>query len=138
MKSGSFIYFDHPSAAVLWEDSDKIVRIQWKSNVESAIFRQALGAGIELITQKQGQRWLADCLKMGPVPVEDTKWATDEWTPRAIAAGVKRLAFVMPQRVVASISVMGYISGPGGEMVNMMYFTDIADARRWLREQRSS
>lgn len=136
MKTGSFTYHDHPSVAVHWEEEDGIVRIEWKKTADSATFRGALEAGLELVTQKKAQRWLADCVKMGPVAIEDTRWANEDWTSRAIAAGVKRLAFVMAQRVSASISIMGFVTGAGGERVNTMHFGDIGDARRWLRDSR--
>lgn len=136
MKTGSFIYHEAPCVAVHWEAEDRIVRIEWKAPADSASFRRALDAGLELLIQEQGQRWLADCVRMGPVAIEDTRWANEDWTSRAIAAGVKRLAFVMAQRVSASISVMGFVTGAGGERVNTMHFNDIEEARRWLREQR--
>jgi len=136
LKTGSFIHFDHPSVAVHWEDEDRIVLIQWKKAADSATFRAAMNAGFDLITQKKGHRWLADCVRMGPVAVEDTRWVTEEWTTRAITLGIKRIAFVMPQRASASISVIAFVTGPGGEKVPTMQFGDIGDARRWLREQR--
>jgi hypothetical protein len=136
MKTLSFVYYEDPCAAVHWDDEDRVVRIEWKKSPDSASFRRALDAGIELITQKKGQRWLADCMKMGPVAVEDTRWANEDWTPRAITAGVKRLAFVVASRLSTLISVMGFVSGSGGERVPTMRFNDIDEARRWLREQR--
>ena len=44
MKTGSFIHFDHPCAAVHWEDEDRIVRIEWKKATDGATFRRALEA----------------------------------------------------------------------------------------------
>ncbi len=133
MKTGSFIYSDQPCASVHWKDEDRIVWVEWKKTPDSVSFRSTLDAGIELITQKQGQRWLADCLKMGPVAIEDTRWANEDWASRAALAGVKRLAFVMPQRVSAAISVKGF-ANEGGEKLNSRYFNDFEEARRWLLE----
>lgn len=136
MKTGSFCYYDTPNAAIHWEDEDKSVRNEWKTPVDSAGFRQVLNTGVELVTLKRAQRWLADCTKQGPVAVEDTKWATEDWTPRVIAAGIKRLAFVMPKRASSAMSIMQFITGPSGEKMHTMNFDDITEARRWLREQR--
>lgn len=136
MKTGSFIHYEAPCATIHWEDDDRIVWVEWKATPDSASFRKVLDAGLELIVQKGGQRWLADCLKMGPVSVDDTKWANEDWTPRIIAAGVKWLAFVMPERVSASISVLGFLAEAGGATMDTMECGSIDDAKRWLREQR--
>lgn len=81
--------------------------------------------------------WLADTRKHVIQPDQDTKWVTDEWNSRALKAGIRHIAFVVPENVFGEASVKRYAENTEkkdkGAMVVQM-FESIDSAKRWFKE----
>ena len=67
---------------------------------------------------------------------DDVRWSEEIWFPRMIAAGLRYIAFVVPRKVVAQMSVKLVMSGIDESEVRSAYFDDIKDARAWLCAQK--
>jgi hypothetical protein len=61
-----------------------------------------------------------------------TDWIANDWTPRAIRAGLKYFAHVVDDQTLAAMSA-GEMHQKVGDIFEMKVFNQIEDARDWLR-----
>ena len=66
---------------------------------------------------------------------EDYEWSTREWRPKAIKAGWRYWALVLPLKIVGQLTMQRilrlYEEGP----VTVKLFSDPDEARAWLESQ---
>jgi hypothetical protein len=65
----------------------------------------------------------------------DQQWVNQDWFPRAIAAGLRFMAYVAPRSSVARLSIKQIMSKVNEVEVLQGYFDDLQQARTWLRNQ---
>ncbi len=130
------MHFDSPFCSVGWDDIASAVCLTWKQFPEGEEFREPLLAGVDLLVQKKGRRWLGDTRNLGVCTQEDVRWAADVWTPRATAAGMAYLAFVAPRKVVGQMVIKTFINKVNNRDLLTGYFENIQQARNWLRSQK--
>lgn len=129
------IYFDEPWLTVHWDESCQAVWMEWKSYVEGDDARHGLDAGLALFQRKHTSRWLADVRLLGPVRQVDQQWINRDWFPRAIAAGLRFMATVVPKSAIARMSVKQIMSKVNDVDIVNSNFPDLEQARSWLRSQ---
>lgn len=102
-------------------------------------FRMFMERGLELIHEKIAEigklGWLVDTRFVEVFDPQDTQWIVEYWNPKAYEAGLRYIAFVMPENVFAEMNVNEYIDlshEAGGLTLN--HFKDQESARAWLRE----
>ena len=69
------------------------------------------------------------------LPPEDYEWSTTEWRPRAIRAGWRFWALVLPQRIVGQMSMQRILQLYDDSPVTVKLFSDPVEARTWLEGQ---
>jgi len=74
---------------------------------------------------------LADCRRQRVLNPADQERAEREWTPRAIEAGLKRLAVVMPESDVAAANIQQRLDS-AKQAIRIRYFASVDEAREWL------
>lgn len=126
------IYKNYPFITIHWDEEINAVMMEWTKFAVSAHFRRALNDGLDLLIEKGSQRWLADLRGLGPVGPADQKWSNEDWFPRAIAAGVTRMALVAPKTTLSRMSVDTIMERVGEVNLATHYFDSVADARQWL------
>lgn len=126
------IYFEKDYLTVHWNDTAKYVLMEWRKFVIGTDFRQGLDKGLQLVQEKQSTRWLADLRKLGVVAQEDQQWSNENWFPRAINAGLRRMAIVMPENIVSKWSVEKIMEKVPGTNLTVHYFDNIEKAKQWL------
>lgn len=104
-------------------------------------YKKHLNMGLDIMKAKIGSAgrmmWLPDT-RMSPVfAEEDTAWAIADWTPRALAAGIRHVAFVLPESDWARIGVEDYGDGSKGDDatpgMTVAYFKTVEAAKDWFR-----
>ena len=86
--------------------------------------------------QKKATKWLSDDRYNSALPKEDFEWSTTVWRPRAIAAGWRYWALVLPEKVTGQMSLKKILDGFYGDSpVTYSLFSDPADAIKWLKAQ---
>lgn len=130
------VYFDERFLTIHWDEPTQAVWAEWKEVVTGEPFRRGLNAGLELIHEKKARNWLADTKLLGPVPIEDLKWTNEDWMPRALAAGLRRMAFVIPKKVVVQMAVKDVVSKVDESALSTAHFNTLDEARAWLRAQK--
>jgi hypothetical protein len=115
-----------------WYIPKKIVHVFWQSAANSAELRAAAEAGIVTLTENRGSRWCADCRALGPISIEDQAWLDRDWFPRALAAGLERLAVVLPFEAFAKTAVEDIVDRVPETHLERAYFKTVWEAGRWL------
>lgn len=129
------IYFDEPSLTLSWEEDANIVCAQWKDEVGGETMRRGLERGLELVKLKSSRKWLVDSRRLGTIDPVDVKWVNDNWMPRAVAAGLEWMAFVMAKKVVMQLTMKSFMARINERDLATSYFDDVDQARAWLRAQ---
>ncbi|MCI0712031.1 MAG: hypothetical protein L0154_17890 [Chloroflexi bacterium] len=65
--------------------------------IAGKVFRDYLNTGVETMKQYGITKWLSDDRKNVAIPEEDVEWSTSDWGVRALAAGWKYWAIVVPE-----------------------------------------
>lgn len=126
------LYYTKPYLTIEWDEKSQSVIMEWKGFVCGADFRDAVNKGLELLVEKRGAKWMADLTHMGVIAQEDQKWADEDWFPRAAGAGLRFMAMVRPERVLAQMSVRRATSKVGEFEIETDYFSSPDLAKQWL------
>lgn len=133
MPPDSDVYFNVPgTASVRWDPAGKLVLVDWEGWADSEEFARLLDAEIRALTEHRASRLLADCRRQRVLRLDDQERADREWLPRALAAGLKRFAIVLPTSVLAAMNVQDRLNKVPSAMLDIAYFEQIDKARAWL------
>jgi hypothetical protein len=108
--------------------------------MSSEQFRTFLNKGLDALVEKKKIHdkilWLADTSKHVVQPDTDTKWVADDWNPRALKAGIRHVAFVLPENVFGNASVKRYADNneKKEERMVVQMFGDLKTAKEWFRK----
>jgi hypothetical protein len=101
--------------------------------VVSAMLRQGLEVGLSLLAAHQATKWLSDDRKNGPLSAADGEWGTTDWLPRAVQAGWRHWAMVLPEQVLGQMKMRQQMSSAVSEhWLNVKTFSDAVEALQWL------
>lgn len=128
------IYYDSSYAKVSWNEEVKAVVVEWITFAQGEQFRTPLEKALELMVQKKAHKYLGDTRKSGAWHKDDQEWLARDFRPRHVAAGLKFLATITPDKVVAQSSLRRVISSVEASGAVMERFDDIEDAIQWLSE----
>ena len=125
--------FSAPYLNIYWLEDIEAVRMEWKKYAAGKDFRNGLDTGLELIRKKNSSRWLADLRKMQVVNQEDQQWSNDDWFPRAIKAGIRKMAIIVPMDIFGKMSVNRIMQNISDIGLSTQYFDSVEDAIEWLK-----
>lgn len=129
----SGVFFDRPGVAVMkWEPTSRAVCIEWQGWADPAEFAAALEAGLGALIEHRGSRWLADCRDMKAIQLSDQEWLDRSWFPRMIAAGLRRMAVVIPKSGLAMTNLEDIMSKVPGNKVDVAWFATVIEAEQWI------
>ena len=78
---------------------------------------------------------MSDDRSYAALPKEDLEWGVSHWGPKAVAAGWRYWAIVMPESVLGKMSHQHIIDIYGEMGVTVKVFSDPDEAMAWLKEQ---
>ena len=126
-------YFNRPGVAIVkWDAACKAAHIEWQGWADPAEFAAANDALILALKQHGGSRALGDCRDMRVIKQSDQEWVSRDWIPRILAAGLRRMALVIPKSGLAMMNVQEIMSRVPGTKLDVAYFGTIEEARDWL------
>jgi len=126
-------YFEHAGvASVRWEADTATVMVVWEGWADSAEFGALLDAEIAALNDHKGSRLLADCRRQRVLSPVDQLRADKEWTPRALAAGLKQFAIVLPVSALAAMNLRDLLAKVPKRVMEIGYFATVEEARAWL------
>jgi hypothetical protein len=127
------VYFDAPGvASVRWDEDGQLVLVEWHGWANSNEFAALLAAEIEALRKHKGSRLLADCRRQKVLNPADQERANKEWLPRALAAGLKCFAVVVPSSVLADVNLKASLDKVPATALRVAYFTTPEEAPAWL------
>jgi hypothetical protein len=121
-------------ASVRWDEEAQLVLVEWEGWANSTEFAELLDAEVRALQQHRGSRLLADCRRQKVIKPEDQSLADTVWLPRALAAGLKRFAVVLPTSVVAEMNIRDALSRIPDAAMQVEYFATMEEAQAWLTE----
>lgn len=131
--AGDDVYFHVPGvASVRWDTSIHAVVETWEGWADADEFRAILEAGVQAMSENRGSNWLADCRLQRVLKAADQEAGNRRWLPRALAAGLKRFAVVLPASGLAKANIQDYLQAAASEQLDMAYFATLEEARQWL------
>jgi len=127
------VYFSTPGvASVRWDEAARLVHVEWEGWADSSEFEALLDAELLALEQHRGSRLLADCRRQKVLNPRDQDRANREWLPRALKAGLKRFAVVVPASVVADMNLRDSLGKSSATGLEVGYFATVAEAREWV------
>lgn len=94
------------------------------------------GAILGAIRDHRAARVLIDARDAKVISEEDQQWLDADWIPRAVTAGRRWTAVVMPSSALVRSIVENIDKRPADSRVEARYFDTADDARAWLSEVR--
>jgi hypothetical protein len=130
---GSDFYFHAVGvASVRWDQTASTVLVEWEGWADSTEFTTLLDAGVRALTEHSGSRWLADCRRQRVLKPADQDWGDRVWLPRAVAAGLRRFAVVLPASGLATMNIKDREATMRSKGLDVGYFATVPEAREWL------
>jgi hypothetical protein len=127
------VFFNRPGVAIVkWDPGLQAVSTEWQGWADRSEFLAVLDASLAAIKRHHASRGLVDSLKQEALSPPDQDWVNQDWFPRALAAGLRRLALVIPESALVMMSIEDVLSRVRGTMLDVAYFATVAEARTWL------
>ncbi|HEY1419269.1 MAG TPA: STAS/SEC14 domain-containing protein [Candidatus Dormibacteraeota bacterium] len=127
-------YFLRPGVvSVSWDPQSSSVHLETQGGwADSAEFQAASEAVIEGLRAHRASRLLGNGRNLRVVKQADQDWMSDDWMPRAIAAGLRRMALVIPKSVLARMNLEQMVGKAPEGKLETAYFETLEEARAWL------
>jgi hypothetical protein len=133
--NNSSYYFETPYVTIGWDESICCVVFTWKKYADGPEYREAMDAGLQLLQMKKCKLLLTDSRKRGVVTQADQDWTINDWLPRLAAAGIKKTAIVMPERMTTYLSISRITTkNDPHRLGETIFFDTIEEAKAWLSQ----
>jgi len=119
-------------ATLIYHPDTKIVHHTFHQPISGDKFRQVLNTGIDLLQQHQASKWLSDDRNNLALPEDDTQWSKTDWFPRAVKAGWKYWALVVPEDFMGRVNMKEFVDSYLDQGLTIKVFTHPDDAIQWL------
>jgi hypothetical protein len=129
------VLIDTPTHRLIYHRDTNIVHHELRRFVHGEPFRGLLERGVEVMEERHAIKWLSDDRGNAPVKPNDSEWCKTIWFPRALAAGWKHWAVVMPEGVLGQMNMRRWIETYAESGLNAHPFSDPDAALGWLSEQ---
>lgn len=128
----STIIIDNEFITIQYYPKEGIIHHTIHKPISGQPFRDAFNTATDFLRDNGVTKWLSDDRKNGPLPPEDLEWGQTDWNQRAMAAGWKYWAVVVPEDIAAAGTFPPVIEDFYQRGLRLMVFTDIDDAMNWL------
>ena len=131
--AANIVFFDKPGvASVRWDEDGQLVLVEWQGWANPSEFADLLEAEIVALRKHRGSLMLADCRRQKGLRAADQVRASEVWLPRALAAGLKRMAVVLPTSGLAAANLKERLAKARLAALEVAYFATPEEARVWL------
>lgn len=141
METDTAIILTERWVTLLFDPTIPCLHSQWHQGVTSEQFRSVVLQMKDYVIQHQAQhqsiQMLTDIRKIGVVRKEDAEWVANEVDPILHKAGMRKVAFVVPENMFTVFSVHNYqqqTHQQNDDLIQSRVFCEIAEAKQWLKE----
>ena len=126
------VYFNLPGVAIVkWDPASQAAHMEWQGWASPTEFKAANDALVQAITEHHSTKVLGDSRQIKVIQKTDQEWVNRDWFPRILAAGLTRMALVVPQSGLAKMNIDDLVSRVA-DRLDVAYFATLDDARKWL------
>jgi hypothetical protein len=129
------VCYDSASATISVNNEKKIGFLAWKNFDTAADYKLVLEKSLEIIEKEKIESWIPDNRDAKVVSPEDRKWTEENFLPKAISLGVKRVAFVFPADDTFKKYYASKLKDSQKNLVTFETFADLKDAEKWVLKQ---
>jgi hypothetical protein len=119
-------------ATLVYHSDTKIVHHTFHKAIGAEKFREVLNLGVVAMAKYGSTKWLSDDRNNSVLSPEDTEWSMNNWFPRAIQAGWKYWALVVPQDILAQMNLKEFVDSYFDQGLRIMVFSNSDEAMKWL------
>lgn len=118
-----------------YEPTSQLIYNRWQGYLTLENVKSGANTGLELLVETRCPHLLNDNTAVTGPWDHAVAWIAQDWTPRAIAAGLTHFAHVVDAKSFAALSAEAMSSGVAG-LFEMRIFGDAEAARKWLGSAR--
>jgi len=104
----------------------------WKGYATSEEFRAGNERVLAAILETGATRLLGEVTDFKLIGATDQQWLNDNWIPRAVQAGLRRVALIQPVYYFNRVAIETVAQRVDPATLEIGYFTDLDAARAWL------
>lgn len=128
-------YFEASFATVKYDEQTGAVVGELRDFVKGEDFREYMDAIIDAIKDQSASKVVADTSSFeAALREEDQMWSVQDWAPRAEEAGLETMALVMPESVLAKMSVDNILEMTDDD-IERDVFSERREAEQWIRQR---
>jgi hypothetical protein len=129
--NGDETYLDKPYLSIRWRSVPQILYAEWKGYATSEEFRAALMTGVRAIREHHVVGYVSDARRAKVIAPDDTKWVMTVWLPKAVEAGLKRMAMVTASAGLGKVIIEEVVRDVDAHGLSMRKFESVATATTW-------
>jgi hypothetical protein len=129
---GEKVYLDAPYVSVRWVSAGRWVQVEWKAWANSSEYRAAHETVLLAIRENRASKNLIDAMNARVISDADQRWLIEDWIPRAIAAGRRWTALVLPKSALGRTISENIDKLPRPNRTKVQYFQTVEEAAAWL------
>ncbi len=128
------LLFSFDQCDIFYNVGLKAVESQWKGPAADgeALYR-ILDALVDGLKLKSSNVIIADARQMQVINNEDQQWITDNWYPRALAAGFRYEALVVSKYTFNAVTVRRIVRNYDEQKLKTAYFNSVPAAYDWVK-----
>lgn len=126
------LLLEHEKASLKFNEDTKSIELVWKKKQDFETYKMMFNKGLEALKANRATGWLSDIRNQGIVGPENATWVQKEIVPKAVAAGLKKIAVVMDKDVFKEYYVNKIKNGSEANGI-MQYFDTESAANAWLK-----
>ncbi len=100
---------DNEFASLIYYPEPKIVHHVFHKPISGQEFRNVLDTGAKTLEKYKAEKWLSDDRANLAMPADDTEWSKTNWFPRAVKAGWKYWALVVPTDFMGRVNMKEFV-----------------------------
>jgi hypothetical protein len=105
----------------------------WKGYATSAAFREGNARVLSEITARRASKLLGDVTDFVLIGAEDQAWLNEVWIPRALHAGLRKVALVQPSFYFNRVAIDTVAQKLDRDRVALGFFDNRDAAKAWLK-----
>ncbi|MEO0330474.1 MAG: STAS/SEC14 domain-containing protein [Bacteroidota bacterium] len=110
-----------------------IVINTFPNKISTSDFIAKCNSALEKLAANQCDKLIADTTDLGVMGNEKQEFIQQEWFPKALGSGLKRLAFVVPKDTFGRFGIEKANKEAEGLPIDMKYFGSRKEAIAWIK-----
>lgn len=128
------ILLDNEYVTLRYLEDKKMLYHTVHKPVSGQPYRDFLKMGFDYLQEHGITKWVSDDRNNGPMTDEDREWGDANLTKRAMEAGWKYWALVVPEVLIAAGSMEPTMAALFEYGLRMMVFASVEEAFKWIEQ----